>query len=146
MYSCGPPHMDGQKQDDQHEHTFSSYVRIQDVALKTYQRRWTIGRSGERVSEISVLAARHDNDDDNPPCIFPIYSYLLELHHTTLPLKHLHFLSFVLFPILWFQVQKGGGPASPPPTHTHPIYNNNNDNIEVNIYAHFNHLFLIGYN
>ena len=28
----GPPHMAGQKQDDQHEHTFSSYVRIRDVA------------------------------------------------------------------------------------------------------------------
>ena len=31
----GPPHMAMQKQDDQHEHTFSSYVRIQDVVLKT---------------------------------------------------------------------------------------------------------------
>ena len=29
------PHMDVQKQDDQHEHTFSSYVRIWDVVLKT---------------------------------------------------------------------------------------------------------------
>ena len=56
--------MAGQKQDDQLEHTFSSYGRIQDVALKTYQRRWTIGRSGERGSGISVLAARHDDDDD----------------------------------------------------------------------------------
>ena len=28
------------------------------------QRRWTIGRSGERVSEISVLGARQDDDDD----------------------------------------------------------------------------------
>ena len=27
-----------QKQDDQHEHTFSSYVRIRDVVLKTYLR------------------------------------------------------------------------------------------------------------
>ena len=52
-------------QDDQLEHTFSSYVRIRDVALKTYQRRWKIGRSGERRSGISVLAARHDDDDDN---------------------------------------------------------------------------------
>ena len=32
-------HMVKQKQDDQLEHTFSSYVRIQDVALKTCQRR-----------------------------------------------------------------------------------------------------------
>ena len=28
-----------QKQDDQHEHTFSSYVRIRDVVLKTCLRR-----------------------------------------------------------------------------------------------------------
>ena len=63
MYSNGPPHMAWQKQDDQLEHTFSSYVGIRDVALKTCQRRWTIGRSGERGSGISVLAARHDDDD-----------------------------------------------------------------------------------
>ena len=49
-----------QKQDDQHEHTLSSYVRIRDVVL----RRWTIGRSDERGSGISVLLARHDDDDD----------------------------------------------------------------------------------
>ena len=53
-----------QKQDDQHEHTFSSYVRIRDVVLKTYLERWTIGRSGERGSGISVLPARYDDDDD----------------------------------------------------------------------------------
>ena len=46
------------------QHTFSSYVRIRYVALKTCQRRWTIGRSGERGSGISVLAAWHDDDDD----------------------------------------------------------------------------------
>ena len=53
------------KQDDQLEHTFSSYVRIRDIALKTCQRRWMIGRSGERVSGISMLAAQHDYDDDD---------------------------------------------------------------------------------
>ena len=47
------------------QHTFSSYVRIQDVVLKTFHRRWTIGRSGERGSEVSVLAARHDDDDND---------------------------------------------------------------------------------
>ena len=52
------------KQDDQLEHTYSSYVRIRDVALKTCQRRWMIGRSGERGSRISVLVAWHDDDDD----------------------------------------------------------------------------------
>ena len=64
MYSYGPPHMAGQKQDDQLEHISSSYVRIQDVAMKTCQRRWTIGRSGERGSGISVPVARHDDDDE----------------------------------------------------------------------------------
>ena len=54
-----------QKQDDQHERTFSSYVRIRDVVLKTYLGRWTIGRSGERGSGISVLPARDDDDDDD---------------------------------------------------------------------------------
>ena len=65
MYSYGPPHMAKQKQDDQLEHTYSSYMRIWDVALKTCQKRWMIGRSGERGSGISVLAARHDDDDDD---------------------------------------------------------------------------------
>ena len=63
MYSYGPSHMSEQKQDGQLEHTYSSSVRIQDVALKTCQRRWTIGRSGERGSGISVLAAWHDDND-----------------------------------------------------------------------------------
>ena len=34
----------------------------EDVALRTDQKRLTIGRSGERESGISVLAARHDDD------------------------------------------------------------------------------------
>ena len=70
MYSYGPPHMAEQKQDDKLEPTYSSSVRIQDVALRTYQKRWMIGRSGEKGSGISVLAARHDDDDD-------FYSHLL---------------------------------------------------------------------
>ena len=65
MYSYGPPHMAEQKQDDQLEHTFSSYMRIRDVALKTCQRRWMIGRSSERESGISMLAAQHDDGDDH---------------------------------------------------------------------------------
>ena len=63
--SYGPPHIAEQKQDDQHEHTFSNYVRIRDVVQKTCQRWWTIRKSGERGSGISVLPARHDNDDDD---------------------------------------------------------------------------------
>ena len=44
-------------------HTYSSYMMIRDVNLKTCWRRWMIGRRGERGSGISVLAARHDDDD-----------------------------------------------------------------------------------
>ena len=57
------PHKAVQKQDDQHELTFSNYVRIRDVVQKTFLRRWTIGKSGARGSGISVLPARHDDDD-----------------------------------------------------------------------------------
>ena len=57
MYSYGPPYMAERKQDDQLEHIYSSCVRIRNVALETCQRRWTIGRSGERGS-------RHDDDDE----------------------------------------------------------------------------------
>ena len=64
MYSCGPPHMDVQEWDDQHELTYSSYVRTRDVILKTCRRRWMIGRNGERRSRISAQAARHDDDDN----------------------------------------------------------------------------------
>ena len=64
MYSYGPPHMAKQKQDDQLKHTYSSYVGIRDVALKTCQERWMIGRSGERGSGISVLTAWHDDEED----------------------------------------------------------------------------------
>ena len=73
-------HMTEQKQDDQLEHTYSSYMRIRDVALKTCQRRWTIGRSVERGSGLSVLAAQHDDDDDIYIHIYEyIYNSLLHL-------------------------------------------------------------------
>ena len=62
MCSWGPPHMVNQKQDDQLEHSYSSYVMIRDVTPKTCRRRWMIGRRGERGSGISMLAARHDDD------------------------------------------------------------------------------------
>ena len=76
MYSYGSPPMAVQKPDDQHEHTFSSYVRIRDVVLKTCLGRWTIGRSGERVSGISELPARHDDDDDDIYIYIYTYTYI----------------------------------------------------------------------
>ena len=65
MYSYGPPLMAEQKQDDQLKHTYSSYVKIWDVVQKTCRRQWTIGKSGERGSGISVRAAQYDYDDDD---------------------------------------------------------------------------------
>ena len=62
MYSCGPLHLDEQRQDDQLEPTHSSSVPIRNVAVKIWRKQWTTGSGGERGSEISVLMARHDDD------------------------------------------------------------------------------------
>ena len=40
------------------------YVPIQDVALKTNRKRWTIEKGGRRGSGKSAPVARHDDDDD----------------------------------------------------------------------------------
>ena len=40
-----------------------SSVPIQDVALKTSRKQWTIGTNGERGPGRPVLAAQHDDDD-----------------------------------------------------------------------------------
>ena len=42
----------------------------------TCQKRWTIGRSGDRGPVISVLVARHDDDDDDDDDIY-IYIFIL---------------------------------------------------------------------
>ena len=84
-----PPNMAKQKQDDQLEHTYSSYVRIRDVALKTYKRRWMMGRSGERGSGISVLVAWHDDGDWLRNC----------MHFTFIP-QFLYFFSRFLLLML----------------------------------------------
>ena len=57
--------MDEQRQEDQLEPIYNSSVQIQDVALKTSQEQWTIERGVERGSGTSVLAAEHDDDDDD---------------------------------------------------------------------------------
>ena len=62
MFYYGPLHMAELKQGDQLKPTYSSSVRIQDVALRICQKRWTIGRSGKRGSGISMLVARQDDD------------------------------------------------------------------------------------
>ena len=58
-------HMDEQRQDVQFEPTYSCSMPIRDVAPKICQKQWTIGRGGERGSGRSVLAARHDDNDDD---------------------------------------------------------------------------------
>ena len=45
-YSCGPLHMDEQRQDDQIEPIYNSSVSIQDVASKTKRERLTIETDG----------------------------------------------------------------------------------------------------
>ena len=40
-YSCGPLHMDEQRQNVQLEPTYNSSVLIQNVVWKTYRERWT---------------------------------------------------------------------------------------------------------
>ena len=105
MYSCGPPHMDVQEWDDQHELTYSSYVRTRDVTLKTCRRRWMIGRNGERRSGISAQTARHDDDDD-------IYYNLTLSNATAKPLKNkwsrIVYWTFkrfnVLIDLYWFKI------------------------------------------
>ena len=72
MYSYGPLHMAGQMQGKCRANAgrpARTYIQqlCEDkvVPLKSGQRWWIIGRSDERGSGISVLAARHDHDDDD---------------------------------------------------------------------------------
>ena len=81
MYSCGPLHMDEQRQDVQLEPTYSSSVQIRDEAQRIGRKQWTMGRCGERGSGISVLIARHDDNDDDD--IVPIHIPSYGLNNTT---------------------------------------------------------------
>ena len=52
-----PPHMEEQRQDVQLGPIYNSSVPIQDIALKTNRKRWTIEKIGSRGSGISTLIA-----------------------------------------------------------------------------------------
>ena len=67
VYSfCGHlPHMDDQRHEHQQGPTYNSSVPLQDEALKTNRKRWTIEKYGERRSGSSVLMGRHDDGDDD---------------------------------------------------------------------------------
>ena len=64
-YSYVPFHIAEQKQGDQLKSTYSSSVWIRCVALRSCRRWWTIGRGGERGSDISLLRTWQDDDDDD---------------------------------------------------------------------------------
>ena len=76
-WRSGPLHMFEQRQDDQLEPTYNSSVPIQDVALKTYRKQWTIEKGSGRGSGISVLVERHDDDNFHRDGYFTILSPLL---------------------------------------------------------------------
>ena len=96
MYSCGPLHMDEQRQDNQLEPRYSSSVLIQGVNLRTCREQWMIGRGGMRGSEISVLIARRDDDNIKNKWrmyLKAFYSFILLLIYFQLILG-LNFLKF----------------------------------------------------
>ena len=59
-----PSHGQARTQSDQFEPICNSSVPIQDVVWKTYRERRAIGTSGMRESGKSMLAARHDDEED----------------------------------------------------------------------------------
>ena len=84
--------------------TTSSYVRIRNVALKTCQRRRTIGRSGDRGSGISMLVAQHDDDDDDNIPTSEISFVCTQLND----FKYCSLMQIVLFSGLgYFQIGRG---------------------------------------
>ena len=60
--------MDEQSLNNQLESIYNNSVPIQDVALKTSRERWTIEPGGMRGSGRSLLAARHNDDNDDDLC------------------------------------------------------------------------------
>ena len=51
--------------EDQLDLIYNSSVRTQVVVKKTCQKRWMIESNGERKFRKSLLAARHDDNDDD---------------------------------------------------------------------------------
>ena len=85
MYSSRPPHMDEQRQDVWLGPTCYSSVLIQDVAMKTYRKRWTMERGGGRGSGRTVLMVRHnddDVDDDDDDCFYMQFSCFKKFYLT----------------------------------------------------------------
>ena len=63
--------MDEQRLDNQVEPLYNCFVPIQDVDWKTCRERWPVETGGEKGSERSILASRHDDDEgDVHLCFF----------------------------------------------------------------------------
>ena len=69
--------MDEQRQDEQLEPMYNSSVPIQDIALVTSREQWMVEIGGERGSEKSMQAARHDDDDYYHLPIFEFFAPVL---------------------------------------------------------------------
>ena len=65
-------HMDEQRQDDQLEPTYNSSVAIQDVALKTYRKRWTTENGDGSESVRAAMVTWHDDDNNGVNVMFVI--------------------------------------------------------------------------
>ena len=66
-FSCEPLHTNVQVFDDQLELIYNSSVRTLGVVWNTYRKRWMIETNGEREPGKFMLAARHDDDDNDLP-------------------------------------------------------------------------------
>ena len=139
----------GQSKAGRPARTYSSYVMIRDVTLKTCQRRWMIGRHGVRGSGISVLAARHDDDDDD----FSLVSlWLHEWYFMAiwLPTSDDLFCSLTLscWPILYMTTFFKAYSVHIPPLFTYILYVPPLHDLictVVNFMANFIYFFLVGF-
>ena len=78
--------MDKQRHDVQLEP--SSSVPIRDVALRIGQKQWAIGRCDDRRPEITVLIARHNDDEKEKMyiCILALGVTIIKQRHISTPL------------------------------------------------------------
>ena len=84
--------MDEQRQDNQLDPTYNSSVLIENVALKTYWKRWTIKKGVGGGSGRSVLMAQVDDNDD------PIYLAEEPSLPFYLPIAGGRIIGFIPFP------------------------------------------------
>ena len=86
---------------------------IRDVAMKTYRKQWTIGTGGEKRLRVSVLMARHHDDDDADIFSFVLfygistivgYFHAISIFYTN---KQFYFKQFSLAKVCSLNVKTG---------------------------------------